>query len=181
MAAISRLIGKIEQATACKDKEAVSLAVVEIKRQFCSVEEVHNAIVDEIIQTEDIGALSKEDEYLDSISQRYILTLNTADKFTSNIETSLVPKVKRSRVSALPRLELPWFHGDISSYHSFMAVCNRSIGDLPISDDEKLTHLYDCLRGKARDAVDMCIIIGGTDGYQQALKISNLDLVTNIY
>ena len=73
-------------------------------------------------------------------------------------------------MSALPRLELPRFHGDISSYHSFMAVYNRSIGDLPISDDEKLTHLYDCLRGKARDAVDMCIIVGGTDGYQQDLK-----------
>ena len=169
-AAISRLIGKIERAIACKDSEAVSHEVVELKRQFNVLEEVHNAIVDEIIQTEDIGALSKEDEYLDSISKRYILTLNAADKFTSNIETSLVQEVKWSQVSALPRLELPRFHGDISLYHSFMAVYNRSIGDLPISDDEKLTHLYDCLRGKARDAVDMCIIVGGTDGYQQALK-----------
>ena len=66
-AAISRLIGIIERAIACIDKEVGSLAVKEIKRQFCSLEEVHNAIIDEIIQTEDIGALSKEDEYLDSI------------------------------------------------------------------------------------------------------------------
>ena len=66
-AAISRLIGKIERAIACKDTEAVSHEVVELKRQFNVLEEVHNAIVDEIIQTEDIGALSKEDEYLDSL------------------------------------------------------------------------------------------------------------------
>ena len=85
---------------------------------------------------------------VDSISQRYIVTLNAADKFASNLEISLVPKVKMSQVSALPRLELPRFHGDVSAYHSFMAVFNRSIGDLPISDDEKLTHLYDCLRSK---------------------------------
>ena len=43
-AAISRLIGKIERAIACKDTEAVSLEVVELKRQFCVLEDVHNAI-----------------------------------------------------------------------------------------------------------------------------------------
>ena len=115
-AAISRLIGKIERAIACKDTEAVSLEVVELKRQFCVLEEVHNAIVDEIIQTEDIGALSKEDEYLDSINQRYILTLNAADKFTSNIETSLVPEVKRSsvRIAEIRTAKILWVYFIIS-------------------------------------------------------------------
>ena len=66
----------------------------------------------------------------------YIVTLNAADKFTSNIETSLVPEVK---MSTLPRLELPGFHVDISSHHSLRAVYNHSIGHLPMSNDEK-TH-----------------------------------------
>ena len=51
-----------------------------------------------------------------------------------------------------------------------MEVFQRTIHSLDIRDDGKPTHLYDCMIGRARLAIQYCVTNGGTEGYTQALK-----------
>ena len=54
--------------------------------------------------------------------------------------------------------------------HTFMAVFRRNIHSFDISDDDILTHFYDCMVGRARLAIQYCVTKGGTEGYTQAFK-----------
>ena len=45
-----------------------------------------------------------------------------------------------------------------------------------ISDDDKLIHLFDCMKKQSRDDIHKCMIIGGTECYKRAL-----DLLGNTY
>ena len=41
---------------------------------------------------------------------------------------------------------------------------------MDIRDDDKLTHLYDCMVGRAILSIQYCVTKGSTEGYTQALK-----------
>ena len=63
------------------------------------------------------------------------------------------------------------FGGDMMAYHLFISVFNRRVDCMNISDDDKLIHLFDCMEKQSRDAIQNCMIIGGTEGYKSAIYI----------
>ena len=67
-----------------------------------------------------------------------------------------------------------------TKYNSFRAIFNRSIDSVVCSDDDKLVYLLRCTCGPAKDAINMCDLMEGRDGYQKAWDILKRRFV-NVY
>ena len=176
-AAVTRLITKISCAISEKNKDDVKTNIENVKSAFKEMETIHDEIIDDATKEEDLDAVEKAAEYLEDIVVTYSHCLDGANLFLDGPNIKIeepnltdTDPLKLSQLLTLPKIELPKYSGDILNYHSFIAVFNRTINNISISDDDKLTHLYDSTRGRAREAIEMCMIKGGTEGYQQALK-----------
>ena len=168
-AAVTRLLTKWSWELAKKEDEGINNLMAKIKEYFTKLETAHDEVITLKEGEDNLENLKAENAYLNEIGIAYVKCLKEFDEFkksaTPNDDTA-----KLAKLLTLPKIELPKYNGDVMHYHTFMAVFRRNIHSLDIRDDDKLTHLYDCMVGRARLAIQYCVTKGGTEGYTQALK-----------
>ena len=71
----------------------------------------------------------------------------------------------------IPKVEIMCCDGSPSDYMSFVTVFDESVGKANIDGQAKLTRLLQYTTGSARSAIDCCVLIGGSKGYDEARTI----------
>ena len=72
---------------------------------------------------------------------------------------------------SLPQPELPTFNGDPLEYTKFMHCFEAVIEGKVDYDKTRLMYLIQQCRGEAKSAIDMCSLMGGSEGYHMAKEI----------
>ena len=104
-------------------------------------------------------------KYLDSVANGYVKAVTKARECLR-----AKPPVKYQS-NGLRRVPLPKLSGDVMEYQPFISVFNCRVDCMNISDDDKFIHLFVRKEKQSRDAIQKCMVIGGTEGYKRALDI----------
>ncbi len=85
----------------------------------------------------------------------------------------------------MPKIEIEIFEGDPLKYNSFINVFKEKVDRRTSDPWVKLTRLLQYTGGKAKDAIRACALIGGAEGYPEAMSIlrkrfGNDDLISDI-
>ena len=71
----------------------------------------------------------------------------------------------------LPKVELPTFDGEPTCYWSFIRQFQMHIESRVTDESQRLSYLLHYCRGRARRAIEGCIMLRASSGYQRARKI----------
>ena len=187
-AAVTRCITKLERYISENDSESVKSTISALKAAFIEFETIHQIILDDKIEQEDLEGIDKEDDYHKRLADVYIVSLKNADLFLKS-EDYLPHPVQQneqlSKILTLPKIQIEPFNGDCLKYHSFKTIFDLSVDSVLTDPDDKLIHLLRCTTSKANDAIHCCSLIGGEEGYKKARSIienrfGNKHLIANI-
>ncbi len=174
---VTRLINKVTRNIAEGDKTAVEANTSLMKTSFCNFESIHEQIIDSLIEKNDVEKVSTEDQYFADFEEKYVLCLNQVKEFMigdpgpASPATVSEQNAHLTKLLSLPKIEIEPFGGDDIHYYSFRAEFDRTIDAVLTNSDDKLIHLQRCTTAKAKDAIRFCSLIGGDEGYKQALDI----------
>ena len=187
-AAVTRCITKLERYISENDSESVKSTISTLKAAFIEFETIHQIILDDKIEQEDLEGIDKEDDYHKRLADVYIVSLKNADLFLKSVDYLPHPVQQNeqlSKILTLPKKQIEPFNGDCLKYHSFKTIFDRSVDSVLTDPDDKLIHLLRCTTSKANDAIHCCSLIGGEEGYKKARSIlenrfGNKHLIANI-
>ena len=78
----------------------------------------------------------------------------------------------------LPRVELTPFDGDAARYWKFMRQFETFVEAKVSNDEQRFLYLLHYCRGKAKEAIEECVLLPSEVGYQRAKRIlKNLSLI----
>ena len=178
-AQVTKQIKALERFTAEERNEDVLCTIEQLRKAFQNFEDSHVAYQELVEDNNE----EKSDDYLYEVQDEYVKALREAKKWVAqnspkeNNPTEPSPVkddrgVTHSELMAalnLPRVELDTFNGDPMTFHSFMATFEEHVGSKQISDAMKLSRLLQYTSGRAKEAIQACALMGGSQGYRQAL------------
>jgi hypothetical protein len=174
--ALTRAINDIHQGVAEEDKDLVTEKLSAIKEKFWNFEAAHDAYHDKL---EDEDAMEVSETYFTDMHQKYIKVVKEAKQWLKSLDVKPEVPVQAASPSTaemmkmlnLPRVELRCFSGDPLQYYSFLSLFDEHVHSAAVDDSVKLAHLLQYTDGKAQQAIQSCITLGGTAGYLQAREI----------
>jgi len=185
-AAVTRVLNRIKRRVAENNigqvKEDLEQAITTFENFEGAHDKYHSLV------TDDADIQESENYFLD-VENCYIETLNFArdwldskadvkpDKSSSpskidvsgTLSSTCMPEIVS--LMNLPKVDLEPFDGDAMKFHSFISMFDESVGSVLQDGNAKLVRLLQYTRGRAKDAIRQCSLIGGDEGYKQARKI----------
>ena len=94
----------------------------------------------------------------------------------SHQNTNRIERVEDSLKSlimhmGLPRLEIESFDGGPDKFYAFLKSFENSVANRLNDDEQKLAYLIHYCAGRAKKAIEHCVLLPYGDGYAEALKI----------
>ena len=158
--------GKVEQVQRAKD-QLITL--------FTAFEECHNAIHNQLTKEAEIETSEK---YFDEVEDQYVEVLNKAQSWLRDSRKSEeIPKpqpllsMELAGILNLPKIELEPYDGNPMKYMEFFSLFEESVAKHTSDHQVMLTRLLQYTSGEANDAIRSCSMIGGKEGYEQAMNI----------
>ena len=71
----------------------------------------------------------------------------------------------------LPKIELPYFDGDSSTYHYFIREFETQVESRVKQNSQRLSYLLHYCKGRAKRAISGCVMLPETEGYSSARSI----------
>jgi len=71
----------------------------------------------------------------------------------------------------MPKREFLYFDGDSSKYPRFIKSFELNVETMIKDDNVRLSYLIQYCTGKAKDAIENCVILPGAEGYRAARDI----------
>ena len=71
----------------------------------------------------------------------------------------------------LPKIELPYFDGDSSTYHYFIREFETQVESRVKQNGQRLSYLLHYCRGRAKRAISGCVMLPELEGYSNARAI----------
>ena len=71
----------------------------------------------------------------------------------------------------LPKIEIERFDGNPLMYCKFVKLFQMTVADRLVDDEQRLMYLLHYCRGEAKDAIEHCVFLAGSAGYQKAMQI----------
>ena len=182
---VTRMSSKLKRMMAEDKRDQVKQCLTDLVKQFEVFESAHEAYV---VKLEEENELDESDRYFLEAEGAYVVVVESANVWLHPVEVKKIVKDSDSgSVSAvkteqsvlspkvlealnLPKLELCSFDGDPLQYHAFLTAFDEMVDTTAATDSAKLTRLVKSTTGAAKSAIQSCLIVGGTIGYQQARK-----------
>ncbi|XP_013402058.1 uncharacterized protein LOC106167743 [Lingula anatina] len=161
-----------KQVNALRQLAAEDIEDEEIKRQTDKLKEIFREFV--TVHESYTNSLKEEDEieeseeYFVNVQRDYIEILNVV------MPSPSIPAKMSDKPSeiwgaiSLPKLTLEPFDGDPSKYHAFIFSFEQNVEKMTTDGSAKLLRLLQYTRGEAKEAIRMCTLIGGEEGYCKA-------------
>ena len=178
--ALTKAINDLITAQVEEDNEKVKTGLTNVKEKFANFQTAHEACHDLMEEEKDI---EESDAYFSDMHQKYVKSLREAKGYMKAIEdaeakaepgnTSNATKMSTEamKVLNLPKVEIDEYDGNPLKFHYFFALFDESVDRVVTDDSVKLTRLLQFTCGDAKSAIESCIHLGGSRGYQQARKI----------
>ena len=170
--------------------EALSGKATRLKGLFREFTDIQDQYTDLLTDDAEIEA---SDKYFAEVQTEYIRVLNDIKEV---IKTNIAkPKIKTETNSDeltreellglvyMPKVELQAFDGNPLQYHQFINSFDQNVDRICKDGDMKLTRLLQYTSGEAKEAIRVCQLIGGDEGYEEAREMlenrfGNAHLVT---
>ena len=192
---VTRLLGTIERLIAEKNVKLVKSNLAKVNAAFDDLDTSHDSYNDlledeQLLNESEIWFQNAQQEYVTRIKPvlDWLMLHDSATQDSDNVNSKSSVNVSSQGVSthadndeglstsefanllAMPKVGMDKFDGNPANYQNFMALFDESFGTL--SDDQvKLTRLLFYTTGAAKLAIKDTILIGGSQGYQQARKL----------
>ena len=178
---ITLAMKRVNKGIAENNEALVKQYVSELKAAYQTFEQEHEVQC----LTREADGMQMGDEYLVQVMDGYTNCLSETNTWLKEQSQPVLKHEQLGKILTLPKIDLEPYDGDPMKYNSFRAIFNRSIDSVVCSDDDKLVYLLRCTCGPAKDAINMCALMEGRDGYQKAWDIlerrfGNVYLVANI-
>lgn len=179
--ALTRMESKLSRYIAEENDDEVGRCMDNLQEEFKQFEIVHDGYHKHMESDQDI-----EDSvnYIIEVEEKYAEALCAANKWIISVRGS---KHERESVSEqtfnqsvlspevlnvinLPKLEMCVYDGDPLLYHPFITAFDENVDTVATTDGAKLNRLVSYTSGTAKTAIQSCLILGGSKGYQLARK-----------
>ena len=180
--AVTKQVNYFRQKIAADEIDSIEDEVGKLKDLFSKFDEATSQY-QSALQTDD--DIDKCEAYFDQVQNRFIKVLeqvkslrgapdvkpcvNGAGTTVSDAGPASAANVDLSVLLGamnLPKVELAVFSGDPSCYHQFIKSFDLNVHDVSIDDAYKLTRLLQYTPGPAKEAIQGCILVNGSEGYK---------------
>ena len=196
-AAVTKGINSLVRYMAEDNVDMVNEKRDKLIKDFAEFEQVHESYY---ALLEEEAECDTEDGYFYTVHNSYITVLNDVKDWRKSIETdnqsiaqsdrpdlsssdsSILDSAGLLSLVNLPKIELEQFEGDPAKYHSFISMFDECVDKVVPDSKIKLTRLIQYTKGKAREAIRACSLMGDP-GYGRARtlleqRFGNQHLVT---
>ena len=180
---VTKQVNRINRLVVTDELANITDEIEMLKKEFEKFEIAHNDYYENV---DDDDEIDKCDVYYDDVQTNFVKMLGLVKSvMISDENVSKESDVaKLVDILRLPDAHVLTFAGDPTEYHNFIRSFEINVDSRSKDSDKKLTHLLKYTSGPAHSAIKGCILIGGDEGYKQALKIlkqrfGNAHLVTD--
>ena len=177
-AAITRHLGTLDRLIAEEEIKQVKDRLEKISVAFLRFETSHDEY-NELLKDADDG-IEASDRWFHDVQNVYVNGVKSARAWlrsqacipsTPTVPTSFSTPPDLIRLLSIPKVEIDKFDGDPLEYQTFIAIFNEMADSKAEDYQVKLTRLLQYTSGEAKAAIKNCALVGGEEGYTQALGI----------
>ena len=168
--ALTKEMNATERYMAEDNNDEVRSRFEKLKEKFENFEKVHDEYHEKLTDEVEQDA---SDEYFYDAQKSYVDSIKTIKKWlvsavkakpVENVKATVKDDISRNELLGivnLPKVELEVFDWEPLRYHSFLALFDEHVHRTSVDPSVKLTRLLQCTKGRAKEAIRHCSLIGG--------------------
>jgi len=177
--ALTREINTLRRLMADGERDELDKRLPGLKGKFTEFATAHEKFHSGLKEEDE---MDESEAYFEEVENNYIeskLILNKWLAATSEVPKEKIEKTEKTEtndkvdfltLANLPKVEVEHFDGNPMKYHTFLSVFDEHVHKTSLEPSVKLTRLIQYTTGKAKEAIESCVLLGGK-GYEEARAI----------